>query len=179
MAEIKEVKEIERIMRLALIENSGVDGNYVRNLITEFSADLDKTYTNSIFNGLSSDNVAILFELLSDNNSSDMSEDIYNSNDIAYYQYFRLKVIIYGDESTHAALRIISRLRSEVVRDELIGQGINVANISEVSNINEVINGVVWRRCDFDCLLGCKMIITPVKEAYGIQGYSTLSVYKK
>lgn len=179
MAEIKEVKEIERIMRLALIENSNVDGNYVRNLITEFSADLDKTYTNSIFNGLFSDNVAILFELLSDNNSSNMSEDIYNSNDIAYYQYFRFKVIIYGDESALTALRIISRLRSEVVRDGLIGQGINVANISEISNVNEIINGVVWQRCDFDCLLGCKMIVTPIKETYDIQGYSTLSVYKK
>ena len=179
MAEIKEVKEIERIMRLALIENSNVDGNYVRNLITEFSADLDKTYTNSIFDGLSSDNVAILFELLSDNNSSSMSEDIHNSNDIAYYQYFKLRVIIYGDESTITALRVISRLRSEVVRDELIGQGINIANISETNNVNEIINGVVWQRCDFDCLLGCKMTITPVKETYAIQGYSTLSVYKK
>lgn len=179
MAEITSIKEIEKIMRAAIIENSGVDGNYVRNLITEFSADLDKDYTGSIFNSLSSNNVAILFELVPDDNQSNMSEDIYNSNNIAYYQYFKLRLVIYGDDSAITALRIISRLRSEVVRDSLIGQGINVANISEISEINEIVNGVVWQRSDINILLGCKLIMTPVKEAYEIEDYSSLSVYRK
>lgn len=179
MAEIKDTREIEKILRTAIIENSGIDGNYVRNVMSEFSADLDEDYNSSIFKGLDENNVVVLFELVPDDNDSNMSEDIYNSKNVAYYKYFKLKVIVYGGSSCIAAMRISSRLRSLTVRDELIAQGINIANVSEISEINEVVNGVVWQRNDFSVLIGCKIIIEPLKEAYEIEDYTTLGVYRK
>ncbi len=179
MAEIKSTREIEKILRNAIIENSGVDSNFVRNVITEFSVDLDKDYNSSIFTGLSEEDAVILFELVPDDNLSNMSEDIYNSKNIAYYKYFKLKVIVYGDDAISVAMRVISRLRSAVVRDDLIGQGINIANVSETSEVNEIINGVVWQRSDFSVSVGCKMIIEPVKENYEIEDYTNLSIYRK
>ena len=179
MANITSVREIEKILRAAIIENSAVDENFVRNVITEFSVDLDKDYTSSIFKGLSEEDAVILFELVPDDNNSDMSEDIYNTNNIAYYKYFKLKVIIYGDDAISVSMRLISRLRSASVRDELIGQGINISSISETSEVNEIINGVVWQRSDFNINIGCKMIIEPVKENYEIEDYTNLSIYRK
>ena len=179
MAEVKSVREIEKILRTSIIENSGVDANFVRNVITEFSVDLDKDYTSSIFSGLSEEDAVILFELVPDDNNSDMSEDIYNSNNIAYYKYFKLKVIVYGDDAVSVSMRVISRLRSQAVRDTLIGQGINISNISEANEINEIINGIVWQRSDFTINIGCKLIIEPVKENYEINEYNNLVVYNK
>lgn len=178
MSSIKNTKEIERIMRNALIENSGVNENYIRNILTEFSVDLDKDYTTSIFTSLSEEDAAILFELTPDENEAAMSEDIYNSNNIAYYKYFKLKLIVYGDDSSIVSLRVASRLRSESVRDDLISKGIQVVKISEPSEINEIINGVIWQRCDLNIMLGCELIIEPVKENYEINEYSTLNIYK-
>lgn len=179
MTEVKSIREIEKILRTSIIENSGVNANFVRNVITEFSVDLDKDYTSSIFSGLSEEDAVILFELVPDDNNSDMSEDIHNSNNIAYYKYFKLKVIVYGDDAVSVSMRVISRLRSQAVRDTLIGQGINISNISETNEINEIINGIVWQRSDFNINIGCKLIIEPVKENYEINEYNNLVVYNK
>ena len=56
---------------------------------------------------------------------------------------------------------------------------INISSISETSEVNEIINGVVWQRSDFNINIGCKMIIEPVKENYEIEDYTNLSVYRK
>lgn len=142
-----------------------------------------------IYDGITHDNTTLLFELEArdSNNNVSMEEDIKdeskavicsNSTDcdnitvsddtgtvntnITYYKAFRLKVIIYGDDSKNLAFKLAARFRSQAVRNALYSKGIYVEEVTEQKSVNEYKNESMWLRNDFDINIGIKQEVEQI-----------------
>lgn len=142
-----------------------------------------------IYDGITHCNTTLLFELEArdSNNNVSMEEDnideskaviCSNSTDcdniavsdntgtvntnITYYKAFRLKVIIYGDDSKNLAFKLIARFRSEAVRNALYAKGIYVEEVTEQKSVNEYKNESMWLRNDFDINIGIKQEVEQI-----------------
>ena len=65
MKKLTSIKDLDVIIRNALIFHSQIDGAFVRNALSEYGADLDKSDGDSIFESLLPADTCILFEIQS------------------------------------------------------------------------------------------------------------------
>ena len=153
---ISKIDDINKIIRNCLITQGEIDGQFVRNSLSNSGPRLDKQIGENVFNSISHDNELVLFELILRQNDSDMS--MTDGNDVlSKYQSFSFNIIIYGDNSHCLAVKLISRLRSEKVRNELYYDGVYVEEVSEPTSLNEFKNDTIWMRTDFAIDISCRL----------------------
>ena len=162
MKKLTSIKDLDVIIRNALIFHSQIDGAFVRNALSEYGADLDKSDGDSIFESLLPSDTCILFEIQSAD--SDYDASMTEGNDLTYFKSFGARIIIYGDNSGDVGVTLSARLRSEYSRSELYEQGIYISDISNPIHVDEYKNGAIWHRCDFDIEFSVQLTIPQVAE---------------
>lgn len=152
------VDNINKIIRTCIIQNSNVSAEFVRNALSGSGPRLDKHKSGDIFETIEHDDILIIFELQARNNNNDMSET--DENDIIrHYQSFTINIIIYGDSSHSSATILVSRMRTEFVRNTLYEQGVHIENVSNTTSVNEFKNDTMWMRTDFSIDITCRFEI--------------------
>lgn len=174
MKYISDIKELDKIVRNMLILQSGLNANFVRAANSEYGTDLDKKNA-SIFTSLTQDDVAILFEISARESEANMSED--TKGGIVIYQSFNAHIIIYGQNSLTLAPTLIARLRTEESRELFQTNGVYLELVTTPDKLEEIKNGVIWMRHDFDIHLSCQMLIQPVNTSADFIDYKSLIVY--
>ena len=164
MIAFENINDIEKIIRAKLIQQSQIDGKFVRNSLSLHGEALDKVLNEQIYTSIDKNDVLILFELRSRNNDNDMSET--NNDRIEYYKSFEIYVIIYGDNSTNIANNIVARFRTELVRTDLQTKSIYLETISDPTKLNEYKNETMWLRNDISIDIRCKLSINAIVEDY-------------
>lgn len=173
MTYITSVNELNKLIRNVLIEQSGLNSEFVRSVHTEYGADLDKK-NGSIFTTLTQNDEVILFDLETNDTSNNMSETVGNVTTL--YQSFRASIIMYGHETSLLAEYIVARLRTEEVRESLHEAGIHIEKVNSPTKIEEFKNGVVWARHDFDIEFACQLLVPPITTSYDYEGYTNISI---
>lgn len=173
MIAINNIDDIEKNIRNILIEQSDLSPEFIRNSLSVYGEDLDKLLEEQIYNSIHYENCLppeaittqndslILFELQSRDNDSDMSEEK-DEDSISYYRSFKIYVIIYGKNGTNLANNLISRFRSQVIRDKLHDEGIYLESVSNANRINEFKNEEMWIRNDFEINISCHLNIETI-----------------
>lgn len=161
MKRLASVKKLNEILRAQLITQSGVNGQLVRDSLTEYGAYLDKNSQDSVFISIQPTDVVILFELRTRDSTANVS---FTKDDdkIIYDRAYQLHVMLYGDASTDTVNTLIARLRTEKVRSDLYSEGVYVEKISDSTEIHEFKNNVVWLRNDFDIDVCCEIEVSQV-----------------
>lgn len=163
MKKLQSVEDIDRIIRKQLIEQSELDGEFVRNASSEYGIDLDKPESDSIFVSIAPTDLVLLFEVEAQDSDDDVSET--NDNDeIDYYKSYRVRCIIYGDEACTLANKLCGRFRTEYVRQSLRSDGIYFRSAGNIVTVHEFKNNVKWLRTDFELNIACKMAIPLITD---------------
>lgn len=163
MKKLQSVEDIDRIIRKRLIEQSELDGEFVRNASSEYGIDLDKPESDSIFVSIAPTDLVLLFEVEAQDSDDDVSET--NDNDeIDYYKSYRVRCIIYGDEACTLANKLCGRFRTEYVRQSLRLDGIYFRSAGNIVTVHEFKNNVKWLRTDFELNIACKMAIPLITD---------------
>lgn len=147
----------------------------------------------------------MLFELLPINSTSSVSMeegDYYNSSDlvcspiticspetivgdvdidesITYYKVYRLKLTIYGSDSSTIATNVASRMRSAKVRAGLYQSGIYIEQVTEPEIINEFKNNLIWLRNDIQVDIGVKYSVSQVAVDEQYETVNTIKIYRR
>ena len=114
---IKDILEIDKIIRNTIIEESEFEANRVLNAISVRGQNLSKLVEDNIYMSYDLDDLIIIFEVIpnpSFNDNVTMEED---DGSITNYSNFYVKIIIYGTKSANVAYKLKSRLLSRRVKD--------------------------------------------------------------
>lgn len=160
MKSINDINYIEIALRKILIEQSEVDGEFVRNALSVFGTTTDYAVGEDIFNSISHQHALIIFELQL-SNTTDVTETV-EGGYTRVEQSFNAHITIYGDECKSVSNRLVARLRSDAVRNKLHDDGLHLISASTPTCIFEYKNDTMWLRCDFGIELGCKMLIKEI-----------------
>lgn len=161
MTTITSIKELEKIVRKYLISQSELKGKFVRNALSTYGETLDKLLYKQTFDTITPCDELMLFELKTHKSSSTKSMTEVNG-DITSYKSYTIHVIIYGENAADVASKTIARLRTEIIRDSLLNEGVYIEEVTDDDSINEYINNVMWRRHDFDVNISCDITVTQV-----------------
>lgn len=105
--------------------------------------------------------------------------DVAIDNSITYYKIYRLKLTLYGSNSSSVALKLVGRLRSSKVRTDLYSSGIYIEKVSEPDIINEFKNNLVWLRNDVQVDIGVKYALSQVDVATEYEAINTIKIYRR
>lgn len=172
---IPNTNEIDRLIRAELITQSELDGNFVRNALSEYGTDLDKNRIDLVFESLEVSDCCILFETQSNSNTDDISlteED----DTITYYKSFKIKIITYGDISDEITPKLVARFRSERVRNKLYDEGIHIESVSNPIQLDEFVNGVIWSRWDFEIEISVRFEINQISTYSDFNSLNELKI---
>ena len=164
MIAIESTAKLEELLRNLLIEQSTLASERVLNSLSIHGEDLDKLLEDSIYVSLDRTDCVLLFELISRESSSDISNE--DEDAISTYRSFSLKCILYGNDSNEIATEIVSRLRTEKVIEDLQAQGIYLETVSRIESVNEYKNETMWQRNDFDIDISCLFKISKISAEY-------------
>lgn len=189
MKSLVTTNELNKILRNQLIQQSELAPEMVLNSLSLYGADLDKhlqqicssatfcgEHNNSNYGAITYYDALCLFELQSANNSDTVSYTDSITEKIIYYRAFVLKVILYGDNSDMIATKIVSRFRSERVRNLLYDDGVYLEEIDSPLSLNEFKNNSMWLRTDFNISIACKIEIPQLAVDDRITKLSELNV---
>lgn len=158
-----------------------------------------------IWDSIEQKDATMLFELLPINSTSSVSMeegDYYNSKDlvcspiticspdtivgdvnidesITYYKVYRLKLTIYGSDSSTIATKVASRMRSAKVRATLYQSGIYIEQVTEPEIINEFKNNLIWLRNDIQVDIGVKYSVSQVAVDKQYETVNTIKIYRR
>ena len=158
-----------------------------------------------IWDSIEQKDATMLFELLPINSTSSVSMeegDYYNSKDlvcspiticspdtivgdvdidesITYYKVYRLKLTIYGSDSSAIATNVASRMRSAKVRATLYQSGIYIEQVTEPEIINEFKNNLIWLRNDIQVDIGVKYSVSQVAVDEQYETVNTIKIYRR
>ena len=163
--EISDTNELNKIIRAKIIEQTGLDGKWVRNALSPMGSMLDKNEDDEIYTSIDPTDVLILFELGYRDNNSDFTEDDGEDN-ISYYKSYDFNITIYGDEASNTGYSLISKFRTDYVRQTLWDQGVYLESVSSPTSVNEFVNKRIWKRCDFTINIACRMVIKKTTDYY-------------
>lgn len=168
------IQDITKIFRSTIMSEMSLAGQYVRDSASEYGSYLDKNTTGSIFNSIAKTDTMILFELKSRSSGNDLSDD--NGTNIYAVRSYTLHLWIYGDGSDDFALKLISRFRTERVRNYFLEKEIYIEKIDSPERIVEFINNSVWVRNDVDIYISCQFTITPQQTETEYRAINTLMI---
>lgn len=161
---ISSTNELIRLVRQVLLEQSELQQEFVKNSLSVFGSNVDKRVQDEIFESLDKDDLLLLFELRSQENDNVNISQTIDNDTIVQYKAYKFHVIIYGDKAEDKANQIISRLRTEKVRNELQTSNIYLESVSNSSTLNDFINEVMWLRSDFDIYVDCKFNVSQINQ---------------
>lgn len=164
MKSISGIKEINKIIRNALIKQSGLSSNNVLNALSLHGEDLDKKLSKQYYGSYETNESVLLFELNSRQSTSNTS---FTDDDdkIVYYRSFTVSVTLYGDDSSDIASNIVARLRTADSKLALYSDGIYLEAVSEPTTLNEYKNETMWIRNDIELSLSCYLSIEQVEPS--------------
>jgi hypothetical protein len=167
MTTLSNIKDIEKIVRKHLISESEMPANMIRNALTTYGAALDKWLEEQQYNTVCECDSIMLFELRTRDNLADKSMTE-NDDSITFFKSYEVYVIIYGASSAMIANNVISRFRTQRVRQALYQEGVYLEGVTNDTSINEFKNDVMWHRHDFSINISCKLCIkqTTVDNAF-------------
>ena len=174
MIDLKNVNDIEVIIRNMLITQSELNEQFVRNSLSLYGTGLNEEVAEDIFDSITDNNCLVLFELNVKNGNFDISETI--KDVIKIYKTYNVHIIIYGNNSNTLANILAARIRSEKVRMTLEEQGVYLEFVDEVQSVHEFKNDVLWLRTDFDMQIACEMSIKQVGENDTFDSISKLTL---
>lgn len=159
MNAINDINELNKIVRTQLIAQSELPSDRVRNALSTYGEMLDKLLVREEFNGICTCDSLMLFELRTRENDGDVSMTEVNES-VTFYKSYTMYVILYGDDSATIMNKLITRLRTQAVRQLLYEQGVYIEEVRNDTSMNEFKNDVMWHRHDVEILISCKMSIT-------------------
>ena len=171
------VKELNRELRLLLIAQSEIDGQYVRNALSTFGETLDKLLFKQTYDTITPCDQLMLFELRSRQNNADVSMTE-SDESITYYKSYELYVIVYGENAANVMNKLIARLRTQAVRLQLINAGIFLEKVEDDISVNEFKNNVIFHRHDCSINISCRFSISQIDSDY-MMNSGTITLIKK
>ena len=172
---LQSIDEVNVVIRRFLIRQSEVDEHFVRDAKTLFGPSLDKSEDGVIFESIEHDDVMILFELYARKSDSDMTQTLEDGSIISY-KSFVVHVIIYGDDSTTVAEKLVARFRTQKVRSDLQSNAIHLEEISEIIELHEFKASTIWKRNDFDIDISCNLLFSQINDDYEVVSLSSLNI---
>ena len=179
MIAFENVKELEKILRESLITQSELLPERVLNSLSLYGTQLDKKLSETRYGSIEQSDCLTLFELTSRDSTSDVSmtdKEDNDDNNITYYKAFRLRVIMYGDDSSDIALKIVARFRTEEIRNHLYEQGVYLERIGDPFILNEYKNETMWLRNDIEIDIAVKFKIAPITTDSDFNNISELNI---
>ena len=177
MKVIQSTDILEEILRSVLIEQSGLNEEQVLNSLSIHGEDLDKLFEEQVYVSIDRTDAILLFELTSRESTSDITDEDDSIDTLETYRSFSLKCILYGNSSQDIATKLVSRLRSVSVVDNLQSSGIYLEAISKIDSINEYKNKTMWQRSDFVIDISCQFEIEKVSNGYDMTNISIEKIY--
>lgn len=164
------VNELNKVLRNELITQSELNSEFVLNSLSVYGTELDK-YIQDHYEAITLDDCMLLFELSSRSSAYDVSMDESedDNNDITYIKGFTLKLILYGNNSSDVALKLIARLRTEETKLKLYDKGVYIEKVYDSSIINEFKNNVMWLRNDISIDIDAKFRFTNISKDYDFE----------
>lgn len=178
MIPISSTKEINKILRNILIKQSELPAKRIVDSLSTFGETLDKLLEKTIYDSYKTSDSVILFELLDRDSSNNMSYTKEDST-IKYQRSFEWKLIIYGNDSSDIATKIVARYRTQKIRDDLQNQGIYLEEVTEPTTFNEFKNNVIWLRNDLSINITCEFEITQIDDYHDYNILSDLKIIKE
>ena len=159
-------EELNKVLRQIIITQSELPADRVLNALSFTGTELDKLLQDSIYSSIEHSDTTLLFELMNKPGNSNVSSTNKNSStgEIEYIKEQRLKIIIYGSDSSLVALKLVSRLRTAEVRTLMRDAGVYYSNVSEPDTLNEYKNETMWLRNDISIDVVTKYIIQPISS---------------
>ena len=143
-------------LRNQLLLLSGLDNNYIINGDSIYGPTAYQMVSEIIGKSPSLEDTFIIFEFKEiENDSYGITFDDKN-NGYALVSY-GLFLKIYGDNSHSMAAKIQAGLKFPGTVEVLYNQGIKYTSLSNISSLNEFINGVRWPRCDIELDILCNL----------------------
>lgn len=175
MIAIKNVHELTKILYTYLVKESELDNKKVLNALSVYGIDLVKYMEDlNINSSLDLSDLMIIFELQSRNNSSDVAFE--DNNGIYSYVSYTLHLTIYGNSSNQLAHILKNRFESEIVRNNLLNEGIHIENIDNPSDYNEFINKTMWIRSNLNINLTCLYKIKNIDSYSEYESISNINI---
>lgn len=178
MIAIKDINELNKIIREQLIIQSELDSNRVRNALTTYGATLDKLLLKEEYESICKCDDLMLFELRTRENDSDVSMTEYD-NDIIFYKSYTIYVILYGDNAATIMNKLIARMRSQIVRQTLYENGVYLQEMKNDISFNEFKNDTLWHRHDVEILISCKMNIEQIRADIDFENLNDIKIIKE
>lgn len=175
MKTLSNINDIEKIVRKYLISQSQLESKFVRNSLSLHGEELEKLIFEQVFTSIDVSDCMILFELKSRDNSLDFSETEKDGS-LSYYKSYTIYTIIYGDNSTNIANKLVTRFRTEKIRQSLQNDGVYLEKVSEPSKLNEYKNETMWIRNDIEIDIRCHIKIDQVEIDESYENIGDLSI---
>lgn len=178
MTTITDINELNKIVRKYLINQSELPADRARNALTTYGSTLDQLLQKQEFTGICPCDELMLFELRTRENDADVSMtevDGYVTFDKSYTIY----VIIYGNNAATVMNKLIARLRTQVVRENLLNEGVYIERVLNDTSFNEFKNDVMWHRHDTEIHISCQMSIAQVSDDNAFESIDPVTtIYK-
>lgn len=175
MTTIKDINELNKIIRTQLVLQSEISSENVRNALTTYGATLDKLLRKDEFESICECDELMLFELRTRENDADVS--MTESDDtVTFYKSYTVYIILYGLNSATMMNKLIARMRTQAVRQALHEQGVYLEKVNNDMSMNEFINDTLWHRHDVEILISCKMSIEQVSPNIDFEEFGDLII---
>ncbi len=175
MTPIKEISEIDKIIRPVLIKQSELQDKRVLNGLTTHGVMLQRLIQDQVYQTLEPDNNVLIFGLhgRTDDPDKSMTEE---DGSIIHYVPYEMKLIMYGSRSETIMDKLIGRLRTAEVRQELYAQGIYLQNVLQPRSTEEFINETMWLRTDSSINIYVMLRHLPVDEDVDIKDFNKIEI---
>lgn len=178
MTIIADINELNKIVRKYLIAQSEMPADRVRNALTTYGSTLDQLLQKQEFTGICPCDELMLFELRTRENDADVSMTEVDGR-VTFDKSYTIYVIIYGDDAATIMNKLIARLRTQVVRESLLEEGVYVEKVQNDTSFNEFKNDVLWHRHDTEIHISCQMSIEQVSADNAFESIDPVTtIYK-
>lgn len=143
------------LLRKTILDNTKIPNELILNGDSLYGPDILKTVNRYVSESPDTQTTFIVFEFKEiDNDSYGVTSDD-NDTMITLSPYgFYLK--IYGDDCHMVSQKIASIFKSSYAVEMLQNSGIKILTTSNITSLNEFINGVRWPRCDLELDVLCR-----------------------
>lgn len=178
MITLTDVNELNKIVRKYLISQAELSPERVRNALSTYGSTLDKLLEHQEYNGVCICDELMLFELRTRENEADVSMTE-NDDTITFDKSYTIYVIIYGDDSATVMNKLISRFRTQAVRQALYAEGVYLEKVLNDTSMNEFKNDVLWLRHDTEIHISCQMSIAQVEQVNAFESVEPINIIYK
>lgn len=173
---ISSIHEVEKVIGNLLASEAGISNDRVLNALSVSGVDMSKFIEDNVLGSYDLDDVVIVFELKTrEDSSANFSEEI-SKTTIRQGIGLEMSVICYGNESMAVAANLRSRLVSDEILEFLNEKEIFINSISNQTSLNEFDNMRMWIRTDFTISIDVELEIKKLTVDEDFEKLNTLSV---